>query len=107
MDKEKLHFWRTKVVESAVLLNAGLFAVGGLTGRLLGWESWRPFSSAMIWIGIVAMAIGLASALFAPKPEPPGDGQRPRVMPLGDGIMLLMLLSGLLAIALGLFLRRL
>jgi hypothetical protein len=29
------------------------------------------------------------------------------VMPLGDGIMLLMLLSGLLAIALGLFLRRL
>lgn len=107
MDKEKLPFWRTKVVESAVLLNAGLFAAGGLTNRLLGWESWTPFSAAMIWIGIVALVVGLGSALFAPRPERGPDGRRPRVMPAGDWLMLLMLLSGLLSIMLGLVLRRL
>lgn len=107
MEQEKLPFWRRKVVETAVLLNAGLFALGGLTGRLLGWESWARFSSAMIWIGIFALGVGLASALLAPGPEPRADGQRPHVTPLGDGIMLLMLLSGLLAITVGLFLRRL
>jgi hypothetical protein len=107
MSKERLPFWRTKVVESALLLNLGLFAAGGLTGRLLGWESWTPFSSAMLWLGIVFLLIGLVSALFAPKPEPRPDGRRPRVIPPGDSLMLLMLLSGLLAISLGLFLRRL
>jgi hypothetical protein len=106
-DKKRLPFWRTKLLETALLLDGGMLAVVGAVGWLLGWEGWRPFGTALLWVGIGTLIIGLASALLAPGPHETGRSRlRPRIVPLGDSIMWLMLVSGIVAIALGLALRR-
>jgi hypothetical protein len=106
-EKKRLPVWRTKLLETALLLDGGMLAVVGMVGWLLGWEGWRPFGTALIWVGTGTLVIGLLSALFVPGPEESGRRRlRPRIPPLGDSIMWLLLVSGIVAIALGLTLRR-
>lgn len=104
MDEKKVPFWRTKLLETALLFDGGIIAVVGLTGWLMGWEGWRPFGTALMWIGIATLVAGVISALFAPGRE---GRRRPKIPPLGDAIMWLMLLAGIMATVVGMALRRL
>lgn len=103
MEEEKAPFWRTKLVETAILLDGALLLLVVTTGWLLGWQGWRLHGTALIWAGIAAVVSGVISALFAPGPE---GRRRPRIPPPGDSIMWLLLLSGVVAIVVGMALRR-